>query len=387
MSHRWRIAIGGYGPTLLFGAAEGLILAVLVLGARELGASVAVSGAAAIVLASGGFAGTLPAAAFVAKIGERTGLIAAGLAGSGAAMLLILLPGSIAVYFTCLVMFGGVGAVYKLARQSHLAAVLPPERRGIGMAVLAGALRVGLVLGPVLAGLALDSGGLRTAYWFISALFMSGALVSLMAQSSRKVLRERVAASSLHTLRDYRKELLGPGRVALLINLLRAVRPVALPLAGESAGVSPAMIAWLLSLSAVVELMLFVPAGFAMDRWGRRASAVPASVVLGVGTAALLWADVSVVIVLSAFLLGLGNGLSSGLVMTLAADLARPADRPSFLGWWRMISESGLLLGPVIVSVGTAVASLATVLVLFLPLGALSAVVAIRTLPRPSDSS
>ena len=40
-------------------------------------------------------------------------------------------------------------------------------------------------------------------------------------------------------------------------------------------------------------------------------------------------------------LMGIGNGASSGLVMTLGADLAPPADRARFLGIWRLLADAG----------------------------------------------
>ena len=57
-------------------------------------------------------------------------------------------------------------------------------------------------------------------------------------------------------------------------------------------------------------------------------------------------------------LAGIANGLSSGLVMTLGTDLA-PADATrtgSFLGVWRLLSDLGVFIGPLLTgAVGTAV--------------------------------
>lgn len=48
-------------------------------------------------------------------------------------------------------------------------------------------------------------------------------------------------------------------------------------------------------------------------------------------------------------LLGVGNGLSAGISSTLAADFAPPAPATgAFLGVWRVITDGGSMLGPVV---------------------------------------
>jgi MFS family permease len=57
-------------------------------------------------------------------------------------------------------------------------------------------------------------------------------------------------------------------------------------------------------------------------------------------------------------LMGVGNGMGSGIVMTLGADLAPPDGRAAFLGAWRLVSDAGQAGGPLIAAAATAVATL-----------------------------
>jgi MFS family permease len=57
--------------------------------------------------------------------------------------------------------------------------------------------------------------------------------------------------------------------------------------------------------------------------------------------------------------MGFGNGIGSGIVMTLAADTSPEIGRPKFLGLWRELSDTGQGIGPLILSGMTAVAGLA----------------------------
>lgn len=56
--------------------------------------------------------------------------------------------------------------------------------------------------------------------------------------------------------------------------------------------------------------------------------------------------------------MALGNGLGSGIVMTLGADAAPSVDRAQFLGAWRLTGEAGHASGTLGLSAVTAVASL-----------------------------
>lgn len=60
-----------------------------------------------------------------------------------------------------------------------------------------------------------------------------------------------------------------------------------------------------------------------------------------------------------ALVLGLANGLGSGIVMIWRADLAPPGRRRKFLGVWKLVGDLGHSSGPLLISALTEVASLA----------------------------
>jgi hypothetical protein len=57
-------------------------------------------------------------------------------------------------------------------------------------------------------------------------------------------------------------------------------------------------------------------------------------------------------------IMGFGNGIGSGIVMTLGADISPAIGRPTFLGLWRELADAGAGIGPVILSAVAAVAGL-----------------------------
>ena len=58
-------------------------------------------------------------------------------------------------------------------------------------------------------------------------------------------------------------------------------------------------------------------------------------------------------------IMGFGNGIGSGIIMTLSADVSPAIGRPTFLGLWRELSDAGQGIGPLILAGVAAVAGLA----------------------------
>ena len=78
----------------------------------------------------------------------------------------------------------------------------------------------------------------------------------------------------------------------------------------------------------------------------------------GVGFVLLPLTHTAVTVGLVACLMGLGNGISSGVVLTLGADAAPVEGRAQFLGGWRLCADLGNALGPLAIGGITAIATL-----------------------------
>jgi hypothetical protein len=74
-----------------------------------------------------------------------------------------------------------------------------------------------------------------------------------------------------------------------------------------------------------------------------------------------------------AVLMGIGNGLGAGLVLTLGANASPQVGRQAFLGAWRLVSDLGNASGPLAVSAVAAAASLAGASVVMGGVGVLAA--------------
>lgn len=380
-SFSWRgVAISGYGPNLLYGVAEGAFLAVAVLAARELGASVAVAGSVVVVFGLGSWLSNVPAGRLVHSVGEGRSLFLAGILGVVAAALGGL-GGHVAPYLVGALLLGVASSVVKLARQSFLASVVPVHRRGLAMSVLGGVYRVGVFIGPLVGSVVISRYGLFASFAVVAVGMAGSGLLGLLVRSTPASAGGHAPTRAVDVVREHRRVLATVGIGVLGVSLLRAIRAVALPLWAEQLGIGPAAVAVVFAISAFVDVLLFVPAGLALDRLGRRLVTVPAMTLMSLSLVVLPLTGDRTTLTLVAVVVGLGNGLTSGIIQTLGADYAPPQARAPFLGVWRLIADTGTVGGPALVSGLTAAVGLAPALVAVGVVGLATTVVMQRSLP------
>jgi MFS family permease len=171
-----------------------------------------------------------------------------------------------------------------------------------------------------------------------------------------------------------------------LVSAVRSARTVLMPLWAVSIGLSESNTALIIGIAGAVDFALFYASGQIMDRFGRMWSALPSMLGLGVGFLVLAFthdldANVAWYIGVSLFL-SVANGVGSGIIMTLGADLA-PKERPAaFLGAWRFSSDAGQAAAPLFVSLLTALVSIAFASGVMGLLGLVGAGMLARYIPR-----
>jgi MFS family permease len=103
---------------------------------------------------------------------------------------------------------------------------------------------------------------------------------------------------------------------------------------------------------------VFYPAGKVMDQKGRRWVAVPSMLIMGLPLLLMPFTHSATTLLLAAAVIGFGNGIGSGMVMTLGADHSPRLGRAHFLGVWRLMSDIGASCGPALLSFLAATLSL-----------------------------
>ena len=353
-----QIALTAFGPSLLFGLGEGAILPVIPLTARAMGASVPVTALLVGLIGMGSLLSNIPASLITMRHGERWAIVA-GAIWCAIAMALCGWSGNLGVFAMGCFMIGMSQAIFSLARQSYLTEVVPVEYRARVMSTLGGTMRIGMFIGPFVAAAAIHLYGLAGAYGVgMAALVASGVLAARLPDLSLHAVDKHQETAGdkprtltiLSTLRANRHVFVTLGLGMLLVSAVRTTRQTAIPLWADHLALDAAVTAVIYGLASGVDMLLFYPAGKVMDQLGRRWVVVPSLVIMGAGLLALPLTHNAQTLLLAAMAIAFGNGIGSGMMMTLGADHSPRHGRAHFLGLWRLMADVGALCGPVLLS-------------------------------------
>lgn len=367
VAFRWRpIVLPAYGPSLIGSIGTGAVSPLLALVARDRGASVPVAALLVAVPIIAELLVALPVGVLIDRAGERLALT---LGGVLEAIIGILgwSAGSLWMLVVAAVLIGPTSAVFVVARQSFLAQVVPVDQRARAMSSLGGVARIGWFIGPLLAAPLIATHGAKASFLVLAGAGVAAAALTWWSMDLPDLVPGATTGNPVpvpvsQTVRRHLRIFLTVGIGVLIIGLARSARLTVVPLWSEHVGLSASQVSLLFSLSYGLEMLLFFPAGWVMDRFGRVWVAVPVAVVLGAALLLLPLATTLTGVAVAALAMGLANGMGSGIVMTLGADLAPADGRAAFLGVWRWLSLIGtnsaaLIVAGIAAAVGLGAAS------------------------------
>lgn len=322
----------------------------------------------------------VPVGILLGRIGEKPVLVAG----------LVLLTASAVVFalsanpwaMSAAAMLSGMGfTAWMIGRQSYITDTSEIGERGRAIAVMAGIMRIGGIIGPVLGALVAQAYGFKVAF-AILALTMSSAVL-LVIVSTRNV-RPQAQPGIAHLahisgiVKSQAYTLTTAGAASIGLQLMRTGRSLLIPLFGHYLGLSISAIGLIMSLSAIVDAALFVPVGVIMDRFGRKWTGVPCLSLFALSLALLPLTYGYYSLLAVALMSGLANGLGTGLLLTLGSDLAPSQGRGEFLGIWRLIGDLGHAGGPLMIGVLIELVTLGAAAVSVAGIGMIGAIVLYR---------
>lgn len=389
-----RFGPGVLAPAVLFATANGVVAPVLPVVAVHLGASLAEAGLVAGLLVLGFLVGNVPTGFVVDRLGERRAMLAAAVV-SIAGLTIAWSASTVAVLALGAVLSGLAEPTYHIARQALVTVVVPPTHRARIISTLAGGLRLGALVGPLIAGAAIAAAGsVRAVYPAAIAVVLLGVIAvrwlpdpEQYAGAQPPAAARAPRATFAETLWANRRVLLRLGPVAMVVMAMRHGRNAVIPLWGVSIGAGASQIALVVAVAALLDFALFYPTGSIMDRFGRWWIAVPTLALFAVGwfylaLTGFIGADGTEWWIAGALLAGAANGVSSGVVAVIGSDVADRSRPATFLAVWQLTANLGGTATPFAIAGVTALSSL-TVAVLGLGvLGAAGAVAASVLLPR-----
>ena len=406
----WRsIILPAFLPTLLFSIGEGALIPVIPVVATDRGASLALAGLIAAMLMVGELAGDLPAGWLVARTGERNAMIGAAMLAVIGVLIALASPTPAALGIGVFLL-GLATAVFGLARHAFLTSYVPARIRARALSTLAGVFRAGWAVGPfVAAGIIAWTGSSEPVFWVLVASCFAVVVVLLVLPDPERVFgaarlaretsaqgAERLTAgeaeadASSHgvfrAIVTNRGVLARVGSGVGVLSAIRASRTVILPLWAVSIGMPAEVAAIVIGVSATIDFALFYVSGQIMDRFGRLWSAIPGLIGLATGHLVLALThdlpDADLWFTVVAVLFGVANGITSGVILTLGADLAPKANPAPFLGAYRTIADAGAAAAPLVVAAVTSIVSIAAASATMGVVGLIGAGLLARFVPR-----
>ncbi|MFM7196914.1 MAG: MFS transporter [Chloroflexota bacterium] len=354
-----------YVPSLLLSAGQGILVPTLPLFAQDR-FEVNFSLVSLVVAAAG--LGTLisdvPAGMLIERWGRKPVMIAGTFAAAVATMLmgtaapLAAVTGIFPAYvaLVCLrLVAGGGSAMWNISRMAYIADVVPIADRGRALSTFGGVGRIGTFVGPFVGGLIGTWFGLEASFYVAGGLSLIGAAISIFTIHESRQATGRAGKHMQWALvgtvaRRHWRDLTAAGSAQVFAQMIRAGRQLIVPLyASNTLGLSVAEIGSIVSISSAVDMSLFLPAGILMDKLGRKFASVPSFIVLAIGMAMVPFTVDYATLLIATCVMGFGNGIGSGTMMTLGADLAPREATGEFLGVWRLIGDAGTSGGPMAV--------------------------------------
>ncbi len=343
-----KILLGIYIPGFFIQLGSALTQPFSPLYSRELGAGLAMVGAIAAAQGIGLVVFDLPGGWLGGKIRERTfiniSVILLFFCALGKGFIRTPLQ-----FLFLNVASGMATAAWGIGRLAYFRRRIPSQIRGRTLSLMGGVMRVTRIITPIMGGFLVKYMGFRMIF-FIQAGFTLAAVLTSFLMIEKGSAPQEEGTLPGKVLKDCFSQNGKNIIIAMIgitgLQLIRTSRNLIFPLWADHIGTSVEMIGTLTSAGGLIETALVLPAGYIMDRFGRKKSVVPCTIGLGLALMVLPLAQNFRGLIIVMVLMALTNGIGSGINMTISSDLAPRRAASEFLGVWRFITDSSQVVGP-----------------------------------------
>ena len=351
-----------YAPSFLLSMGQGVLIPVLPIFARDTFQSGDLLVGFAIAARHFGTMGfDVPAGILINRFGLQRTMIS-GVILFGISSIIAGLSGSFSILLFSRLLAGASFALWSISRHAYIASVVPNESRGKALSLFGGLGRIATIIGPLMGGILAEFISIRSPFFFQGIIAFITLILIIRTSVNYEITQRKTTDGYLgdfkNTFLDHKNAYLTAGIAAISLQFLRASREIVIPLWGDNIGLRKDEIGYITTLSFAVDSMMFPIAGYIMDKFGRRFTGIPAFMILGfslvlIGTidSPLIFLTGYSTLIIASILSGIGNGISSGLVLTLGSDLSPPDNKGGFLGIWRLISDGGGAAGPTVMGI------------------------------------
>ena len=319
-------------------------------GASAIGFAVGVYGLARFLVA-------LPSGQLADRLGRRPTLALGGLV-SGLANLWCAWASSFPEFIIARFVAGAGAGLIVTTGQVVLADISKPAERGRMLSLYQGTFIFAVGVGPFPGGLLAEHYGLAAPFIAYGVLGLAAALVAWFAVSETRDLDTRPRRAGAQAVPfSAQMRSLSRQRGFVLVSIIALMNAVArtgglftiVPvLANVKLGISVSAIGFAMMLGSLAGLVAAYPAGWLTDRFGRKAVIVPATLITGTSMLLFSIAPGYGWFTVASIVWGIAISVGSSAPTAYAADSAPPGMNAAAISAFRMTSDAGYVLGPLV---------------------------------------
>ena len=252
----------------------------------------------------------------------------------------------------------GVGsAMWMTSRSTLLADVLRPDERGRVMGYFQSFQLLGSSAGPVIGGYVAATWGLQSTFYFYALLgLVSLAITYLWIKEPEGLATSRHVTSfdipTVRRLLSNRSYSLACLATFTIFFMRTGIRGTMIPLyADGELGLTETDIGAVISYSTIMNLILAVPMGHAIDYYGRKPAITKSLAVTMLAALAFPNTTDYFTLSLASLLLGVGTSGAGQAPLALATDATVDEPRGISMGLYRLFGDIGFVVGPIILGV------------------------------------
>jgi MFS family permease len=319
-------------------------------------------------LAVGRFVGLPISGNLLDRFGARTALIAGPLSACVAALLAAIMP-----WFTLILvavfLIGVADSLWVIAREIAGVDLVRADQRGRVLSGFHGVNYLGLAFGPLLGGILTEQLGFRAVFIAYAGCAAVSILIGWSVESRSHIAppqptSEKITGWSVPAIR---RRLIGMRELFHQIDpKLRATYAVVVfatftsfahrvttqsvvPIfAAVTLAMSPKEIGMLFTISGLSVFAMILPAGFVIDKVGRKWATVPSTGIPAIAFLLIPFSDSFVELAVLLSFLGVANGLSLGSLATSTYDVVPPSARGRLQAARRTVAEIGAVGAPLL---------------------------------------
>ncbi|MFW9962462.1 MAG: MFS transporter [Candidatus Sifarchaeia archaeon] len=249
---------------------------------------------------------------------------------------------------------GAGSALYVTTATVFLAQISGEEKRGQWMSLYMGMLLLGAIFGPTFGGIIADVYDIRAPFFAYAIITGLGVIPTLVLPKLANSANKSTPLRRQEILRDMKQVLSSPSfllvtfAIFTMFFLRTGVRTTLVPLfAANNLGLDSSAIGLVLTIGGITTALTITPMGTISDKIGRK---------IPLGLCLVLTAGIILLIPLSIDLFTLSVALAlygavigfSGPSAAYITDLSPPDKLEISMGLYRMISDSGFVVGPLL---------------------------------------